>query len=346
MTEAKRCVGIDIRRRQILRSFAILIPTLALAAPAALAEGDEQIRIMYVPAFTGHLPVLVAEDAGFFKKNGLKVDLLGSNDAIKPLLSGDVDISLPAPSVAEVAAVQGASLKIVMSIQARITQALLVQPELAKTLKSAPGDYRAVVKELAGKKIGISVRGGSVDINLRFLITAAGMIPDRDIYVVPLGSGGAMVAAMKGKQVDAVLGFPPLTQQMIKDGIGVKVLDLAKEGPDALIQPFVVATVLDRFLQQRPETARRFVTAMVQTINFIRADANRAEVKRIVAARLSGLDPELLDGIVAELVATMDPTFTREELSRVNEVQRALGILARDVTPEEIMAEKFIPRSQ
>jgi NitT/TauT family transport system substrate-binding protein len=320
----------------------VVVGGLTLAGVSA--QTPDSIRLLYTPAFTGHLPALIAEDAGFFRRNGLKIELIGSSEPLKPLLSGDVDVALPAPAVAAVAAAQGQKLRIVMSVQGRITQALLVHADAAKTFTSKPGAYPGVLKELAGKKIGVSVRGGSVDLNLRYLITAAGLTPDRDVYVVPAGSGGAMVAALKGKQVDAILGFPPLSQQLVADGVAIKMLDLAaEEGPEALRQPFVVAVVLERFLEQREPVVRRFVTAMTQTMAFIRDGANRDEVKRIAGVRLSGVNPAVLDGVVGELVATMNPTFTRDDLARVNEVHKVVGVLPRPVTAEEIIAEKLAP---
>lgn len=320
----------------------VFLSLLCMAPGIASAQAPVKVRILYTPAFTGHLPVLIAADAGFFGRNGISAELTGSSEPIKPLLSGDVDFALPAPAVAAVAAVQGAGVKIILSVQKRITQALLVQPELAKTLKSAPGSYPAVVKELAGKKIGVSVRGGSVDINLRYLLIAAGLTPDKDVFVVPLGGGGPMVAGMKGKQVDGILGFPPLTNQLVADGVAVKIIDLAKgDGPKALDQPFVVAAVLTRYLEQNEGTVRRFVTAMVQTMDFIKDPKNKAELTRITSARLSGMSPAVIDTVIPELAATMDPKFTRDDLVRVNEVQRALGVLSRDVRPEEVMSDKF-----
>jgi NitT/TauT family transport system substrate-binding protein len=337
-TNARQAPASHLRAAVSIAAFVMLFGF----SGAGVAQAPAKVRILYAPAFTGHLPVLIAQDAGFLGRNGISAELIGAAEPIKPMISGDADIALPAPAVVAVAAVQGVNVKIILSVQRRITQSLLVQPELARELKSKPGNYPAVVKELAGKKIGVSTRGGAVDINLRYLLIAAGLTPDKDVFVVPLGGGGPMVAGMKGKQVDGILGFPPLSNQLIADGGAVSIVDLAKgEGPKALDQPFVVAAVLTRYLDQNEATVRRFVTAMTQTMDFIKDPKNKAELTKISTTRLAGMSPAVIDGVVAELATTVDPKFTAEDLVRVNEVQRALGVLSRDVRPEEVMSDKF-----
>ena len=180
-----------------------------------------------------------------------------------------------------VAVTQGQHLKIIMSVQGRITQQLLVTPEVARSLKSAPGDFPAVVRELQGKKLGVSVRGGSVDLDLRYILTSAGLTPDKDVFVIAAGTGGAMVAGLRAKQLDGILGFPPLTQQCRGRVGGRHPEPVEGQGPAALRQPFVVAAVTDAFLQQHEDAAKRFVTAMVQTMAFIRNTRNRNQVKRM-----------------------------------------------------------------
>lgn len=314
--------------------------------PATEPPEPESIKVLYTPAFTGHLPPLIAEDAGVFDAHGLDVELIASDEPLSPLLSGDVDIALPAPAVAVVGVAQGQELRILMSIQGRITQKLLVSPEIADGLTASPGDYPAVVAELEGTDLGVSVRGGSVDLNLRYMLQEAGLTPDEDVNVVAAGGGGPMIAALREGQVDGILGFPPLADILLAEDEAVQLIDLAQgEGPEVLDQPFVVAAVTDEFLSARGDVARRFVEAMVETMEFSRDPANAEQVTQIVAARLEGVDASLMDGVVAELISTMDPAFTEEHLAKVNELQNVLGVLDREVTPDEIIATDFVPTS-
>ena len=155
-----------------------------------------------------------------------------------------------------------------------------------------------------------------------------------------------MIAALREGQVDGILGFPPLADILLAEGEVVQLIDLAQgEGPEVLDQPFVVAAVTDEFLSERGDVARRFVEAMVETMEFSSDPANAEQVKEIVAARLEGVDASLMDGVVEELISTMDPAFTEEHLAKVNELQSVLGVLDREVTPDEIIATDFVPTS-
>src|SRR5271170_2111425 len=101
----------DVRSRQrYTRRSTILAATalpIALRNRIARAAAPASIRVGYFPGFSGVLPVLLAEDLGLYKSNGLTADLQANSQPIQPLISGDTDVVLPAPAVAALATTQG-----------------------------------------------------------------------------------------------------------------------------------------------------------------------------------------------------------------------------------------------
>ena len=58
----------------ILRSLTLAFTISAVAAPLATAQADENIRILS-PTWPGFAPVLVADDLGYFKEEGITIDM-------------------------------------------------------------------------------------------------------------------------------------------------------------------------------------------------------------------------------------------------------------------------------
>jgi ABC-type nitrate/sulfonate/bicarbonate transport system substrate-binding protein len=304
----------------------------------------ESLKVLYTAGASPDMPVLIAEDAGFYKKHGLKVDFVNSPQPIQPLISGDVDVALPAPTVAALTFLQGQSVKILMTEDAKISMWLMVRPDLAKTFKAQAGQYPDVVRELAGKKLGVTVRGGLVDLAARYLVTVAGLRPDKDIAIVPTGSVANLGAAMQSKQVDAILTGSPLSFQLVGNGDATKVLDItAGEGPLGLQQPFVVAATTDKVISQKKEALKRFVAAMTDMFTWAHDPKNRDTVKKILVNRLQGFNPAVVDPAVDELIAAMSPVFSDEDLKKVTEVLSVNGLLTKPVHSQDIFSPALMP---
>jgi ABC-type nitrate/sulfonate/bicarbonate transport system substrate-binding protein len=307
------------------------------------ANATQDIKLLYTNAFTGHLPVLIANDAGIFKRNHLNAKLIASDQPLQPLLSGDVDMAFPSPAVAAIAAAQGQEVKVVAGIQGKITQALLLRADVAKEL-SATG-YPQALTQLKGKTLAVTTRGGAVDLDLRYMLKNAGLTPDKDVKIVAAGGGAQMLAALKGKQVDGILGFPPLSYQVLNDGVAVKVLDLAEgEGPAELSQPLVVATTTQEFLDGHKEAVKDFVAAMQETMDYVKDPANEAAVEKIIRTRFQGVNEAVIPAIMNELRTTLSASFTPQDLENVIAVQNEVGKLPGSVTPDQLIATDVVPQ--
>src|SRR5947207_2607596 len=74
---------------------------LILVAALVASEGSvaqTKLRVTYYPVRDNKLALWVAQDAGFFKKNGLDVSLISEPDkgetTVKTLLAGDTDMTV------------------------------------------------------------------------------------------------------------------------------------------------------------------------------------------------------------------------------------------------------------
>ncbi len=309
-------------------------------APAAAptAAPPLKMRILVNPGSNSHIPIYVASDAGIFKKNNLDVEIIANSDAIKPMLSGDADVAFPSPTVALSADQQGFKVRIFMTLIDRILQSLMVRSDVATTVK--PGTWPDSVRELKGKTLGMTVRGGAVDLNLRYLLQQAGLDPEKDVSIVATGGAAQLLAAMQGDRVDGALAIQPLTAVLGDAGKGKVVLDLSKgEGPETMKQPFITGAATEAYIQQNPEAIRRLVVSLSETAKYIQDRNNQKAVSDIVLKRVyPNLTPAQLVAVVDQLAATTtNLCFGGGSLANISAVLKAQDLLPREVTAAEVI---------
>ena len=173
---------------------ALVRPGLA-AEPALL-----QTTAVYGVIATDPLYLWIAQDKGFFQKNGLKVDLthIPTNQGVQALVGGKVNFVTAGPQILE-ANLAGSDTVYIMSPVNAFVFSLYSQPGIAN------------IKALAGKTFGATNKGTPSDIAAHMLLTKNGLKPDMDVKFIYLKEIPALVAALQQGVIDAALLTPPAT---------------------------------------------------------------------------------------------------------------------------------------
>src|ERR1043165_1814502 len=177
---------------------------LALALGTALAAAQSKVTI----AVGGggclcYLPTVLAKQLGEFDKAGVSVDLVdlkGGSDALKAVLGGSADVVSGYFDHCVNLAAKKQELVSFVVYDRYPGLVLVVSPSHAKEISS--------VKDLAGKKVGVSAPGSSTDFFLKFLLKKNGLNP-MDTAVIGVGLGATAVAAMQQGQIDAAVMLDP-----------------------------------------------------------------------------------------------------------------------------------------
>jgi NitT/TauT family transport system substrate-binding protein len=162
-----------------------------------------------------------AFEKGIFKDNGLQVDLQSINGGAQTsaaLLASAIQIGQFGGSEALSANAGGADLVVVAKLAPVYPYKLYAQ----KTIKTV-ADLKA-----PGMKIGVSNPGGSSDIATRAALKAAGIDPDKDVTIVPVGSHANRTAALLAGSIHAGVDDPPEDLELVKAGL-TAILDLASQ---------------------------------------------------------------------------------------------------------------------
>ena len=214
-----------------------------------------------------YLPLTIAERQGYFKDEGLEVeipDFAGGAKALQALVGGSADYVSGAFEHTINMQAKKQPIKAVV-LQANFSSITLVMP------KDKAAKYKSA-KDLKGLKIGVTAPGSSTNMFVNNLLAKDGLKPS-DVAIVGTGAGAGAVAAMEKGEIDAMSNLDPVTTQLESTGKYVAVADSRTEkgmqdyyGGDYLAS-CIYAT--DEFIKKNPNTTQAVVNAMVRALRWL-----------------------------------------------------------------------------
>jgi NitT/TauT family transport system substrate-binding protein len=198
-----------------------VIPTPALAqSKVTIAVGGG--------ACLCYLPTVLAKQLGEYEKAGLAVelvDLKGGSDALKAVLGGSADVVSGYFDHCVNLAAKHQELVAFVVYDRYPGEALVVSPKHTSEIGS--------IKDLAGKKVGVSAPGSSTDFFLKYLLKKNGVDP-ASVAVIGVGLGGTAVAAMEQGQIDAAVMLDPSITVLQGTHSDLRILSDTRTGKDTL----------------------------------------------------------------------------------------------------------------
>src|ERR1700680_2574488 len=175
---------------------------LTLISPVAMAQRKITVAVGG-GACLCYLPTVLAKQLGEYDKAGLAVelvDLKGGSDALRAVLGGSADVVSGYFAHCVNLAARKQELQSFVVYDRYPGEVLVVSPAHTSEIKS--------IKDLAGKKVGVSAPGSSTDFVLKYLLKKNGVDP-AGVAVIGVGLGATAVAAMEQGQIDAAVMLDP-----------------------------------------------------------------------------------------------------------------------------------------
>lgn len=249
----------------------------APVAAQALEKPKITIGVGGKPLFY-YLPLTIAERQGYFKAEGLDVEILdfpGGAKALQAMIGGSVDV------------VSGAyEHTVTQQAKGQNIEALVMQGKYAGIVLAMPKDKAAKYKtpaDLKGMKIGVTAPGSSTNMFVNILLAKQGLKPD-DVAIIGVGATAGAVAIMKKGELDALSNLDPVIAQLESDGTVVPVVDTrtAKGMQEVYGGAYAAGSIYApvEFAKKYPNTAQAIVNAMVRALRFIQASTS----EQIIAA--------------------------------------------------------------
>lgn len=240
-----------------------MVPLLAgLAACGGQRPADKVVLALYKSPRTATL--LIAEDKGYFKDEGLDVAIDTydtGQQALEALLAGKADIATVADTPVAQAALDGKQLWIIASYS-RVERAVSIVGRRDRGI--------ATFSDLKGKAVG-TTPGTIADYFLQSYLINAGVDP-KSVEAVNLTPSQYVDSVVSGN-VDAVAAAAPQRGMLIeKLGANAVVLDNQSVLPTSM-----VAAATPALVEADPDVIQRFLRAIIRADQFIQDNPEEAE---------------------------------------------------------------------
>jgi NitT/TauT family transport system substrate-binding protein len=196
------------------------------------------------------------------------------------------------------------------------------------------GSAISAVKELKGKKIGVSALGGRSDLIARVILRRAGLDPTKDVEMVAAGLAPARAAALSKNLVQGA----PFGQELVAEAqkLGIKVLDVKS-----------VPTVTDLLITTRSiikrddEPVRRFMKGYAAAIQYFVTKRN--ETLAILKKYFPGTQGLSVDAMYDAFSAQLRPLpeLNTEAVQALVDVGASADQRATKLKPSDIIEPRF-----
>jgi len=240
---------------------AAVLAAAVFAATPSLAQ--EKVKIgLAVPNYGPLAAVYVAQELGYYKEAGVQVEITayrGGAAANQALAAGEADLIDFFPPGVALAVKKGVKEKIVGAGSVAADGWHLV------VLKDSPIQS---LKDLAGKKVGVTAKASTTDFFSLWAAKKAG----GEIHTVPVGAAG-LIPALKGRQVDAISAHSPLPLRLFANGEGRSLVDYGKDLGPSLPDVWVASQAI---IDRRPKVLENTLKAIYRATRYLQQNPKYA----------------------------------------------------------------------
>lgn len=291
------------------------------------ADSPKKLRLAYAEWGVGSAVAYVGIDGGIFKKFKIDIEELLFKDAlsggVNSLLGADILLGFGNPLIILQPILGGADLVLLGSHVSTETFGMCVSADISS------------LKDLKGKKIGISSLGEKSDLAARVMLRRAGLDPGKDLQFVVAGFSADRALAIAKDEIQAT----PLNMNRSTQArqLGLKVLDLS-EVP--LVDSLLITT--RSFVKKNEELTRRFLKAYVTAIHYFLT--HRSESLSIIEKYFSRTDPQALEFMYDTYASQLEklPLFNTESLQAMIDAAGVVDSHASLLKASDITDARFL----
>ena len=309
--------------KPLIACAALLAASIAGGPAAAQAPETRKVSLAVGgKSLFYYLPLTVAERKGYFKDEGLDVEIPefeGGAKSLQALIGGSTDVV--SGSYEHTITMQAKGQKVVaFVVQGNAPGiALAVRKDRAASVKSG--------KDLAGFKVGVTAPGSSTNMYVNTLLAKDGLEPNA-VSIVGVGPGAGAVAAMQRGELDAIANLDPTLSQLEAHAHAVILFDTRTEKGNQEVYggPYPAATLYttEAYLRKNPNTVQGLANAMVRGLRWL-AKATPEDVMSLVPPEYFGNDKALYRAALERNFGSYskDGRFSMESAERVLRVLKA-----------------------
>ena len=312
----------------LLWAFAVTAPGPAIAAEGGTPQSLKKITIGYSSISPASSPAWFAYEGGFFRKYGLDAQLIfieSGSRMVQTLISGDVVAAQVGGAPVVQSNLQGSGVVIIAGLLNTMDYKFVVSRDITRP------------DQLKGKTVAVSRVGSSSDFATRYTLEKYGLVPDKDVAILQIGSQPARFSALESGRIHGVMIAIPLTARAAKLGLNI-LADLQMLG---LEYQHTSLAVSQNMIKTQPDLVRNVLKSFVEGIHY--AKTHRREAVAILAKYLKTDDADALQEAYESELQALIPEKPYPTLKGIQTILREMG--AKDPNARSARPEQFVDNS-
>jgi NitT/TauT family transport system substrate-binding protein len=326
-------------RSLIQASIASALCAAAVLSTVAMFASPSDAREVVIAEpvhYVGFLPLYVAQKKGYFKDEGIDVQISTMDGAamIPAVVSGQAFALTASVDRNAQAFVGGKEVKAVVNLDARANIYLMAR----KDLMPVKGDLASFLK---GKRIAVTAFGGTPNNMLRYLLKRWNLEPGKDVTLVEVNSQPIVAVTVAAHQADVGVSAEPFISQGFRKGIWGQPIYAAKDlGPYA----DTAISVSGDSIRKEPQLVRALVKAVMRGL--IYTNSHPSEMLEFAKAEFPTASAEdikaSLDRTFADHIYSTNGFIPTQAWTTGEAVVRQAGILKQDVSYDQVIDMQFV----
>ncbi|HEY7319330.1 MAG TPA: ABC transporter substrate-binding protein [Candidatus Binatia bacterium] len=308
-------------------AFVVALEVMLACSVSGAADKPKKLRLAYSGWEIGTAVAYVGVDSGLFKKNEVDIEELPIRDTlsagVQSLLGVDLLIGFGNPLAILQPIANGADVTLIGAHVSFDDYGMAVNSSIS------------TIKDLKGKKIGVSALGSRSDLAARVILRRAGLDPGKDVEIVAAGLSPSRALAISKNLVQGA----PLSSDVATEAqkLGIKILE---------VKPVPVATDLlittRSFIRREEDLLRRFMRGYAAAINHFvtKRDDSLAILKKYFPGNQSRTVDAMYDSFAAQLRPL--PELTAEAIQALVDVGAVADQRAKALKPSDIIEPRFV----
>lgn len=315
----------------------ILILSLVITGLAGCGEQKlTKVRLCEVTHSIFYAPMYVALNQGFFKEEGLEIELTngaGADKVMTAVLAGQADVGFMGPEATIYVYNEGKEDYVVNFAQLTMKD--------GSFLVGRQADPGFNWEKLRGKTIIGGRKGGVPQMTLEYVLKKKGLVPGKDVTVLTNIQFALMAGAFTGGTGDYVTLFEPVAAALEKEKKGYVVASVGKEAGEI---PYTVFSAKKSYLEKNPQIIQKFTNAIYKGQLWI-----QSRTPEEVAKAIKPSFPDEQESLLATVVKryrdqdtwAKSPKFSQEAFNRLQDIMQEAGELSKRAPYDKLVTNKF-----
>ncbi len=316
----------------------------ACAKPGASGDGSGEKAVRVTLNEVAHsifyAPMYAAIENGYFKEEGIEIDLVngfGADKTMTAVLSGEADIGFMG-SESTIYTYLGGTDDYVVNF-AQLTQ------RAGNFLVSRQPVEEFSWDLLKGKSVLGGRAGGMPQLVFEYILKKNGIDPKTDLSIDQSIDFGSTAAAFSGGQGDFTVEFEPHATALEQKGDGYVVASL---GEDSGYVPYTSFSAKKSYIDANPELVQSFTNALQKGMDFV-AKHSPEEIAAAIQPQFPETDLETLTAIVTRYYDQdtwkQDLIFSEDAFILLQDILEEGGELSSRVPYEDLVNTEFAEKA-